>query len=254
MKNLAFILILLVAASGSGAGPDSHDLVKHIVDRALENDKASEEYGFHQQTVVKEFDSKGQLKKQETRTYQTAWIETKPYAELLKINDKPPGEKEKKEEAKRRQKFTESIHSKKKQDKDDDFNLTWENLSRKYEFTEIPSDGTAALVLHFEPKTGDLQERSKMEKVFNNVNGTVWADDQYDLVKAQTSLVRSVKFGLGLVAKLDKLDITYSQTRFENVCLPQHFRMKFNARIALFKTENQEVDISFSDYFHRPAS
>lgn len=255
MKNLAFILILLVVTSGTGgAGPDTGDLVKKVVDRALENDKASEGYGFHQETLVKEFDSDGKLEKQEIRTYQTVWIENKPFAELLKVNDKAPGDKDKKEEAKRRQKFTESIHSKKKQEDDDDFNLSWEDLSRKYQFTVMPSDGTTPLVLHFEPKAGDLQERSKMEKVFNNMNGTVWADDQYDLVKAQTNLVRTVKFGLGLVAKLDKLDITYSQVPFEKVYLPEHFRMKLNLRIALFKTENQEVEISFSDYFRRPAS
>lgn len=253
MKNLAFVLIVLVAASGSGARPDSQELVKKLVDRALENDKASEEYGFQQQTVAREYDSKERLEKSETRTYRTVWIEKKPYAELLRINDKPPGEKERKEEAKRRQKFTEAIHNKKKEDGDDDFNLTWQDLSRKYEFTEIDPDDTAAIVLHFEPRTGDLQERNKVEKVFNNMGGTVWADDQYDIVKAQTSLVRSVKFGLGLVAKLDKLDITYSQTRFETVYLPQRFRMKYNVRIALLKTENQEVDITFSDYFHRPS-
>lgn len=255
MKNLILVFVLLVTAAGSGPSADNHELLKKLVDRALENDKATVDYGFQEKTVVKDLDSDNKLNKQESRTYRTVWIENKPYAELLKINDKPPGDKDKEEETKRRQKFVDSLHqkSKKKDDDDDDFDLSWENLSQKYTFTEVPSDDTAPFVLHFEPKPGDLPERSKMERVFNNMSGTVWANDQYDLLKAQTSLVKSVKFGLGLVAKLDKLDIVYTQTRFENVLLPEHFNMRLNLHIALFKTKNQQVEITFSDYFHRPS-
>lgn len=255
MKPLIFsFLILAVAGAGTTPQAEMEDLVARIVQQAIENDRNSDDYGFYEKAVTRELDSNGKLKKEETRTYQTVWIEGKPYSELVKVNDRPPDGSRKKEETKRRQEFIKALHGKKKAEDTDSIEVKWEDLSRKYDFTLLPSDGVSFYLLRFQPRKGKLPERNKVEKVFNNLEGEIRADENYNLIGVKTNLVRSVKFGLGIFAKIDTIDISYSQKSFEQVCLPESFTMKFKARIALFKTENQEVNITFSDYFHRPAS
>lgn len=250
MKSILFPILLVLAVTTQTA-PTPENLIEKIVNKAVANDKNLEDYGFVQTNNVKEFDSDGNVKKQESRVYRTVWIENHPYTELQTVNGKPPDKDQKDEEAKRRKKFIESLHEKKKKEGDDSFDLSWKDLSTKYDFSQTSSDGSFPYVLKFAPKKGKLQEHNRVERIFNHLAGTVWADDDYNLVKAQTTLQDNVKFGLGLFASIDQLAITYSQKPFESVWLPETFSMRLKARIALFKTANQQVTMTFSDYFHK---
>jgi len=251
---LSGLLLFLLFITGFAADQAPSQLMEKMIAKAKENDHLIDEYGFYQKSVTRLMDSDGNLKKEEVKVYKTVWIENKPFSALQTVNGKALNQDQQQDEVKRREKFIEAIHNNTKSDATAQIDLKWEELVNKYNYTMISSDTSAPYVLDFQPKNGDLPERSKVERIFNNLAGRIWMDHDCNLLKAETRLVQSVKFGLGVIAKVDKLDIAYQQGEYERVYLPSMLNVKFKARVALFKSMYQEVENSFSDFFHKPQS
>src|SRR3990172_2122923 len=123
-----------------GEQPSSaDDLLNRIIEKAKQNDEWVKSYGSFQETILKRLESDGKLKSQETRTYRTIWIQDTPYQDLIQVDGKDLSESHKKEEAKRKSKFIESLR-KKKEDSGEKEEFSWEELRAKYEFALLPPD------------------------------------------------------------------------------------------------------------------
>lgn len=240
-------LILIIAASLQAEYSLSPDeTMKKIVEKAQQNEKLAEEIGYHQVTITKKMKD-GKVSKENVRVYRTVWVEDQPYMELLHIDGKGLNEKEKKQEAERKAKFLKSLHEK----KDEEESVTWNDLYAKYNFQSLPADTIARYVFSFKPKPGKLRERSKSEKVLNHVEGTLWADEEFNIVKAQAKLQDNVRFGLGILGNLEKLELNFEQQDFQNIIVPYTFYVHFKARVALLKTEERQIQATYKDFFRR---
>jgi hypothetical protein len=91
-----------------------------------------------------------------------------------------------------------------------------------------------------------------MEKILNNMSGKVWVDAEYNLLRVEARLTDSVSFGLGLFAKIENIELEYTQQKYEQAWLPATLFLRFKARVALLKNELQEVSTHFDDIFVKP--
>jgi hypothetical protein len=244
---LVLTLIIFTAVSLQAAYSLSpNETLKKIVAKAQQNEKLAEEIGFHQVTVTKKMKD-GKLSSENVRLYRTAWVEDQPYMELIQVDGKDLNQKEKKQEAERKAKFLKSLHEK----KDKEESVTWDGLYSKYDFQSLPADSMGRYVFSFKPKPGKLQERSKSEKVLNHVKGTLWADEEFNIVRAEAKLLDNVRFGLGILGNLEKFELKFEQQDYQNISVPSNFYVHFKARVALLKTEERQIQATYKDFFRR---
>jgi hypothetical protein len=226
------------------------EILRKIVERAKQNEGLADDIGYQQVTTDRKM-KEGKISEQKVRLHRIIWLEGKPYLELVQVNGKEPDEKEKKEEKKKKAKFIKSLREKPKKDSED---ITWEDLYAKYDFQRLQQDSTGVYVFSFRPKTGKLTERSKIEKVLNHVIGTFWADENFNIVRAEARLLDDVKFGLGILGILEKLEMKYEQQNYENILVPAYAYIHFKARVALVKLEERNIEATFTDFFKRTIS
>ena len=239
---IPYALLVLFLSFETGANPPevppTQKLISRIIEKGQQNYKLSENYGSYKRVVVKKLTNDGKVKQEETKIYRTTWIEGHPYGELIRINDKELTKKQKEAEAKRRSESSKGIRT---QDLKEILEYTGQDLYQKYDFAILPPDENASYILTFEPKQKKLQQRSRIEKILNHMSGKVWVDEEYNLLKVEAKLTDSVSFGLGLFAKIENIELEYTQQEYKQAVLPASLFLRFKARVALFKREAQQV-------------
>jgi len=256
MKQIValFALLLLLPVSGLAEQElTDEQILKRIFDRVDKNEKRIDQFGFYQETLKRELKEDGSVKQEEKKIFRTTWIGDQRYGELIEINGKSLTAAEKKEEQKRKQKFLKETKGKRQEIKKD-VEIAWKGLYDRFDFVREPAEQGALYVYSFQPKEKKLSERNRMEKVLNHVDGSLRADENFNLLWVQAILKESVRFGLGVLAKLDKLELEYELQQHEDVWLPASIRFKFDARVALVHRERQESVNRFYDIFPRPGS
>ena len=247
----AFLYVLITAPGLNLHAAESSAELKQILSNVVKKLESTQEnlnhYGYFQETVLKELEDDGSVSDQKKRTYRIVWIEGEPYAEMIRFNDQELTSKLKKEEQKRREKFIKSL---KEEDDADEKEPTWEELYQKYNFRILQSEPPAKYVISFTPKSTKLQERTRMEKIYNNLSGRLWIGSDYYLLRAAATLTKDVRFGLGISGNVQDLEVQYSQQQFQDVWLPAEAHFKYQARIFLIN-KNRDIFIRFYDPYKR---
>jgi hypothetical protein len=236
-----------------GASPSStkDDLLKKILNRAKENSEKSLEFGFYQITNTKKMND-GKLASEEVKEYKLIWLNGQPYLELIKKDGKDLDKSEKKKEQDRKAKFVKTLNKKDDDDDEDGDDITLDDLYVKYDFQELPADNIGQYVFSFKPKSDKLVERSRIERVVNHVAGKFWADHDFQIVRAEATLMDNVKFGLGIIGNIQTLQAEYEQTPYQGVLMPAKFMIHFKATFAMIKTEERQIQATYTKYYRRP--
>jgi hypothetical protein len=250
-RKFAQFLIPLLLLSFQLSARDAlskQDILKKILERAKQNEQRVKQFGYYQSTNQKKMKD-GKITKEEARFYRITWIQNQPYLELLKFNGKALDADARKKETDRRTKFIKSL-SKKEDDDDDD--ITWDDLYAKYDFVQLPPDQNGLYGFSFKPKNEKLASRSSTEKILNHISGKFWADNHFNILRAEGDLMDEVRFGLGILGKVERLQIKYVQQNFDDAPLPSFLFIRFKGRIALLKSEEGQIEATFKDYYRRP--
>jgi len=252
-KNALLLLLLQIGAFPLAAENQlsAQQVVERMAAKADEMDLAGEDWGYWRESVEKKLDSKNRIEEETKKLRRTIWLKGKPYMELVKLHDKDLDTGEQKEEAERKAKFAKEIKGPKKKDSEDD-DPTWKQLIEKYDYSLLSSDVQAFYLVSFRPKVSGVSERNRPDKIFNNLMGRLWIDEDFHLIRAIANLTRSLSFGLGLVGKLEKLEIDYRRQQYEKIWLPSSLDLQINARVMVFKSVRQKVNMRFFDPFRRP--
>ena len=246
---LLIVSILALPFAFAQVSVSDRETLKTILEKAKQNEELARNIGFEQSTTSTKLKD-GKVSEKKIRAYQMIWIDNEPYLELLSVNGAAPDEEEKKEEKKRKAKFIKAMREERKEDPED---VTWDEMYAKYDFHRLPSDSIGHYVFSFQPKTGKLSQRSRTEKVLNHITGTVWADPEFNIVQVKAKLVDNVKFGLGILGTIEKLELKYRQDLFGQIQVPSYFYVHFKARVALVKVEERKIESTFTDFFQRQA-
>jgi hypothetical protein len=228
------------------------EILQKIIERATENEKEMDNYGYDVNMKVRWLKKDGDIKKTEIREYQTAWADDLPRLELHKINSKPLNSEQQEEQQKKKKDWQKAIHNGQRPANSHRIPFTWSEIMQKYDFTIDPGDHSAAYVFDFHHKDIDLPVRNRLEKVLNNLDGKIWVDEEFRIIKLKGTLNDGVSFGLGL-AKVTNLDFEFIQKPYNDLVVPFSLKMNFNVRALLVYSDHRAITSTFSNFHLNPA-
>jgi hypothetical protein len=237
-------------------------LIRLSADKDLENDKKRRDYTYVELQEVRKLDGKGQVKSTETKTYDVMEIYGEPVQKLTAKNGKPLSDKDAKKEDEKIQKLIDKRQNesegdrkkrlaKEEKDREDERQFVREVADAyNFKFAGVEKlDGRDNYVIDGDPKPG-YQPVHKEAKFLPKVRFRVWIDkDDSQMKKLDAEFIDTVSFGLFLARLHKGSRVIVENTRVnDEVWLQQHVAVKVDARIALLKDLDIEVDVSDRDY------
>jgi hypothetical protein len=228
----------------------------------LENVKRQRDYTFIERVEQHHLDSHGGVKKIESRTMEVLDLYGEEVARLTAKDDKPlPPNEVKKEEDKiqkvidKRKNESEEDRRKRleKEDKarEEDRKFVLE-IADAFNFRLVGSetiDGRDAWVLEGDPRPG-YEPKTRGAKMLSKFKGRVWIDkieDQW--VKLDITAIDTLSIGFVLARVHKGTRIVAEQTKVnDEVWLPKHVQLHLDARVALFKSFDEDVEMTYRDY------
>ena len=220
------------------------------------------QYTFNRRETTQLIDRQGEMKKSWSKTWEV-FPSLDPglsYQRLIEKNDEPiqPSQIEKqdrkhrKKTAKRRKLTPQRIEKKRARAKQEEQRAI-EEIFRLYRFRMRDREmveGISTIVVSFEPRPG-YRPRLKSIRPLRKMKGRAWiCEDDYQLVKIEVNLIKSVSMGWGLVARLHK----GAQMRFlrrkinDEIWLPAESYFLGSGRVLLVKKFRVESRTTYSDY------
>jgi hypothetical protein len=211
---------------------------------------ASAQFRYVQHTLIEKIDEKGRLREREERVYDVGPLAGGVYASLVEKNGKSLTSSDLLDEKERRQRFLERSSAQRFGGGDSDRVPLDPELFNRYKAEVLGrewKDGRSALILRFWPRSADLPIRRRQDYVLNKLTGKVWIDEQdWEIVKVDAHLTERVRVMLGLVAALDKADLSFEQLPMGGgVYLPLKLTANFEGR-KLFSALHQRVEVTWT--------
>lgn len=254
--RLAFAGFVLLSVSLSHADPVAEDLGKHMTEKIRQNMALGKQYGCYENVTVTKFRSEGSVADQHQRNYRSIWLQGRLYHELFQIDGRPLTHGEQTEESKRQTQFVKPTRGAATIGgiREELRSVEWAEVIQKYDLTLLPAESGARYVLAFRPKQIKLQERSRIERILNHLEGTVWLDEGLNILKARARLVEPVPFGFGILASVKDAQIEYTQQEHDHIWMPASVLATWNARVALISQQRQEIRVFWHDVYPRAES
>jgi hypothetical protein len=248
----------------TGAVPPEQirELLRRAEEKDIENDKQQRDYTYTEREERHKLDVDGAVKKTETSTSEILEIYGEQVERLIAKDDKPLSADDAKKEDEKIQKVIdkrkqESEEGRRKRleheekDREEDRKFVLE-IADAFNFRLIGSeaiDGRDTWVFEGEPRPG-YQPKNREAKILSKFKGRVWidkADSQWVKLDITAIDTISVGFVLARIHKGTHLIIELSRVNDE-VWLPKHVQLYFDARVALFKSFDEDVDQTYRDY------
>jgi hypothetical protein len=249
-------------ASGAVPGEQIRELLLRAEAKDMENDKRQRDYTYVEREERHHLDGRGGVQKVESRTSEVLQIYGEDVERLIAKDDKPLSPDEAKKEDEKIQK----IIDKRQNESEDDRRkrLEKEEKSREedrkfvleiadaFNFRLIGSEvieGRDAWVLEGEPRPG-YEPKQRGAKILSKFKGRVWIDKKDDQwVKLDITAVDNISFGLVLARIHKGAHVVVELLRVnDEVWLPKHVQFHIDARVALLKNYDEDVEQSFRDY------
>ena len=237
-------------------------IIRESADRDVENMKRRRDYTYVRRDEERRLDGKGRVKSTESKTYEIMVLSGEIVERLIAKDDKPLSEKEARKEDEKIQKIVSragkesETQRRKRLDKNDKEMQEARQFVReiadayKFRFHGMEDlDGRPAYVVDADPLPG-YKPRLKDAKFLPKFRFRVWIDKaERHWVKLDAECIDTVSWGLFLARLHKGSTIHLEQTRVnDEVWLPKHLTLNIDARIALLKSLDMELDITFRDY------
>ena len=249
-------------ASGKLSQQQMQQLFRVVAAKDIENDKLQRNYTYTERQVQSKLDKNGQTKSAEVKTYEILEIYGEQVQRLISKDDKPLDEKDAAKEEEKIQKVidkrkNESDDERRKREekeekqREDDRQFTKE-VADAYDFKLVGTEavnGREAWVIDGEPRPG-FQPHMKEAKFLPKFHGRVWIDkNDLQLAKMEVEALDTISWGLFLARFHKGSRFMLEQTRVnDEVWLPRQLAVKVDARLALLKSLDVDIEQSFRDY------
>jgi hypothetical protein len=238
------------------------ELLRRAEEKDLENQKQLRDYTYIEREEDHKLDGRGGVTKTESRTSEVLEIYGEQVERLTAKDDKPLAPEEAKKEDDKIQRIIDKRKQesegdrrkrlqKEEKDREEDRKFVLE-IADAFDFRLIGSeavDGRDAWVLEGEPRPG-YEPKTRGAKILGKFKGRVWIDkSEAQWVKIDITAIDTISFGW-ILARIHKgLHVQVEQTKVNGeVWLPKHIQLHFDARVALFKTYDEDVELTFKDY------
>lgn len=237
-------------------------IIRESADRDAENMKRRRDYTYVRRDEERRLDGKGRVKSTESKTYEITILSGEIVERLIAKDDKPLSEKDAQNEDQKIQKIVsrgekESENQRRKRlgkrDKEaEEARLFVREIADAYRFrfhgTEVV-EGRPAYVVDADPLPG-YKPRLKDAKFLPKFRFRAWIDQaEHHWIKLDAECIDTVSWGLFIarIHKGSKIHLEQSRVNDE-VWLPKRLMLNIDARIALLKSLDMELDITFRDY------
>jgi hypothetical protein len=247
------------------------NLLRRAEEKDLENDKRLRDYTYIEREERHKLNARGgesggvkpgEAKKTDSRTWEILEIYGEPVARLTAKDDKPLSADEVRKEDGKIQK----VIDKRKNESEDDRRKRLEKEERgreedrkfvleiadAFNFRLLGSealDGRDAWVLEGEPRPG-YEPKSRDARMLSKFKGRVWIDKaDAQCAKLDITAIDTVSYGFVLARIHKGTHILFEQIRVnDEVWLPKQVEIHLDARVALFKAYDEDIELIFHDY------
>jgi hypothetical protein len=249
-------------ASGNVPPEQIRKLLLRAERNDLENNKRLRDYTYVQRVELRKLDGQGRVKKVESTTLDVLEIYGEQVFKRVAKDDKPLGESDAKKEDEKIQKIIDKRKSESESDRrkrlereeksrEEDRKFVLE-IADAFNFRLVGSevvDGFDTWVLEAEPHPG-YEPRQRGSKALTKFKGRVWIDkSEAEMVKLDMTAIDTLAFGWVLARIHRGTHVVLEQTKINNeVWLPKHVAAHVDARVALFKNFDEDVDVAYRDY------
>jgi hypothetical protein len=237
-------------------------LINEVAEKDIENDKRQRDYTYVQREEEHKLDGKGTVKSTESRTSEVMILYEHQVERLIAKNDKPLSEKDNAKEEAKIQKIIEKGKNEtaeerkkrlEKEEKDREHDREFvRDVSDAYNFRMLAIeklDGRDTYVIDADPRPG-FQPHHKDAKFLPKFRFRLWIDvAEKEWVKLDAQCIDTVSWGLFLARIHKGSRVLIETTRVnDEVWLPRHVDVKVDARLALLKGINEDIDVTYRDY------
>ncbi len=235
------------------------ELIRTAAEHDMENDKKSRDYTYILQEQREKLDGSGQP---ESKTYEVMTLYDEQVRRLIAKNGQPLSAKDAAKEEEKIQHFV----NKRKNESEEDRRKRLEKqekerekarqfvreVSQAYNFRLVgmeEREGREDYVIDADPRPG-FQPHSREARVLSKFRFRVWIDkSDKQWVKLDAQSIDTVSFGWFLARLRKGARVLVEQTYVnDDVWLPRHVNVTFDARLGLLKRFNENIDANFRDY------
>jgi hypothetical protein len=238
------------------------NLLRATADHDVENDKRQRDYTYIEREEQHNLDGKGRVKSTEVKTSEVLMIYGEQVERLIAKDDKPLSAKDTEKEDKKIQKIIDKREhesakdrekrlTKEEKDRDEGRKFVLE-VADAYNFHYRGTEnleGRETYVIDAEPRPG-FQPRMKYANILPKFRLRIWIDkEDLQWSKLDALCIDTVSFGLFLARIHKGTRVVLEQTRVnDEVWLPKHLDVKVDARVALLKNFDVDMDTTYRDY------
>jgi len=249
-------------ANGNLSQEQMQQLLRVVAAKDVENGKRLRDYTYIERDEEHKLDGKGQEKSTEAKTYEVMELYGEQVHRLIEKDDKPLDAKDAAKEEEKIQKILDKRKNesederrkrgeKEEKDREEDRKFVGE-VADAYNFKLVGSElvgGRDAWVIDGEPRPGFVPHM-KESKVLPKFHGRVWIDkSDLQLSRLDVECLDTISWGLFLARFHKGSRFMLEQARVnEEVWLPRQLTAKVDARFALLKNFNVDVEQTFRDY------
>jgi hypothetical protein len=256
------VVDLIPDATGSVPPQQIRALLQRAEEHDLENDKRQRDYTYIERQQQNKLDGHGKVVKVESRTSEILEVYGEQVARVTAKDDKAlPADEAKKEDEKiqkiidRRKNESEDTRRKRlareEKEREEDRKFVLE-VADAFNFHLVGSemvDGRDTWVIDGEPRPG-YEPKQRDAKMLSKFKGRVWIDKaEAQWVKLDITAIDTIAVGFVLARVHKGTRILVELTRVnDEVWLPKHVQLHLDARVALFKSYNEDVDQIYREY------
>jgi hypothetical protein len=226
MRISRIIWFGLIAVSAGLAHPplraaealSASEIVQKTVARGQQDQQGSiPDFIYRKLTVTDELDTAGKVKQHREKLYEVSYRDGLSHSRLLQVNGHAPSESDLKQQSDNEMSVRQLTGESKPAKGDNRENFLTAGLAARFDFTLIGTtnlNGRAAYQIVFQPKNPQLPVHHMVDRLLNQLSGTLWIDtEEFEMARAEISLRSEVNLLGGIIGSLKKLDYTLERTR-----------------------------------------
>jgi hypothetical protein len=260
---ICWVLFAFSIAFGQDAAPpDAVSIVRKSVSHDQANWERAKSYTFIVRTQVRERKSDGSFKFLDQKVEEILFLYGEPYERVIEKDGKPLST----EEARKEQQKLDKTAAKRQKESEEERRKRIESYEKKrreerdfarevpdaYNFRIVGEEvvnGRKAWVIDATPRP-DYRPKNSRASMLKKFHGKMWIDQQeYQWVRLEGEVIDTVSWGLFLARLAKGSKIYFEQVRVnDEVWMPKQIRLDLDARLALLKRLQGDVDVRFEKF------
>ena len=253
---LCSLALLYVVAGQTTVRAETALTADEVVQKAVtrgqqDQQSAVPDFNYRKLTVTEELDGAGKVKERREKVYEISYRDGLSHATLLQVNGHLPSDEDLKKQSENEMNLRQITGEAKSAKGDNRENFLTAELAARFDFKLIGQtniNGRNAYEISFQPKTPESPVHRLVDRLLNQISGTLWIDaDEFEVARAEVVLRSEVNLLGGLIGSLKKLAFTLERTRVaDGVWFSTLSRGDFQGRKLLdpthIKTKSQSVN------------